>query len=114
MAKSIFFEELYMEKPAFMNSAFEKKKGGKYQIITRYFVEKRASKQWAEMTPKTFKIEMSNFFSDYRSLAGKITDRYYTYKEKEAVVEDYNEWVKQGKPGNTWRIEDGNFTRPEK
>ncbi|MCX7743621.1 MAG: hypothetical protein N2167_03550 [Flavobacteriales bacterium] len=111
--KEYFLRRIIHGEASLYEFSFREKKGGKYQIITRYFVEKRTSKQWAEITAKTFKNEMSNFFSDYKSLADKITDRYYTYKEKEAVVEDYNEWVKQGKPGNTWRIEDGNFTRPE-
>jgi hypothetical protein len=111
--KDYFLRRIIQGEASLYEFSYREKRGGKYEIIARYFVEKKSTGQWAEVTTKTFRTEISNFFSDYRTLAGKIENRYYTYKEKEAVVEDYNEWVKQGKPGNTWRIEDGNFTRPE-
>lgn len=111
--KDYFLRRIIQGEASLFEFSYREKKGGKYEITARYFVEKKSTGQWAEVTNKTFRTEISKFFSDYRSLAGKIENRYYTYKEKEAVVEDYNEWVKQGKPGNTWRIEDGNFTRPE-
>lgn len=111
--KDYFLRRIIQGEASLYEFSFRKKKGGKYEVTSRYFVEKKSTGQWVEVSTKTFRNDMSNFFSDYRALAGKIENRYYTYKEKEAVVEDYNEWVKQGKPGNTWRIEDGNFTRPE-
>lgn len=111
--KDYFLRKIIEGEASLFELSYREKKGGKYEIKTRYFVEKKSSNSWAEITAKTFKTAMSNFFNDYRTLAGKIETRYYTFKEKEAIVEEYNEWVKQGKPGNTWRIEDGNFTRPE-
>lgn len=111
--KEYFLRRIIDGEVSLYELSYRKKKGGKYEIKTRYFVEKISSNRWAEITAKTFKTEMSNFFDDHRTLAGKIETRYYTFREKEAVVEEYNEWIKQGKPGNTWRIEDGNFTRPE-
>lgn len=92
----------------------KEKKGNKSELVTRYFAEKKEENRFVEVTKKDFRKTMTAFVSDYEELARKVDDKYYTYTEKEAVIEDYNEWVKQGKPGKVWRKEDGNFTRPEK
>lgn len=93
--------------------AFREKKGTKSEAAYRYFVDKQSTNEWVEISSKNFKISISPLIADHSTLFQKIEDKYYSFKEKEAVVEEYNEWLKQGRPGNTWQIKDGNFTRPE-
>lgn len=90
------------------------RKGNKSEIVNLYFAEKQEENRFVEVNKKDFRATMGDFVKDYDELSWKIEDKYYTYLEKEAVIEEYNEWVRQGKPGKTWRKEDGNFTRPEK
>lgn len=112
--KEYFVRQIISGDLSLFEYAYRTKKGNKSQTDYRYFIEKKSTSQWAELSFKNFRNPVLPMIEDYPALTKKVDDKYYTFKEKEAVVEEYNEWTKQGKPGNTWRIEDGNFTRPEK
>ncbi len=85
-------------------------KGNDKVEVTDYYVEKKENGKFKLMNKRTFKNDMSEFYSDYEALSEKIKNNYYTFDEKEATVEEYNDWVAQGKPGKTWTKEDGNYT----
>lgn len=94
--------------------SIRERKGNKSEINTYYFAQKKDQDNLVPVEKKTFKTTMADFVKDYTDLSVKIQDKFYTYTEKEAVIEEYNEWIKQGKPGKTWTPQDGNFTRPDK
>ncbi len=108
--KTVFMERL-IEGPAQLYTyTYKIEKGNNNVEVTDYYVEKRDEGKFQIMTKKNYKKDMTEFFSDNGSLAQKIDNAYYTYDEKEATVEEYNDWVAQGKPGKKWRKEDGNYT----
>lgn len=90
---------------------YKVEKGNDRVEVVDYYVEKKEDGKFKLMDKKTFKNDMSEFYSDDQALSEKIKGGYYTYNEKEATVEEYNDWVAQGKPGKTWRKEDGNYTK---
>jgi hypothetical protein len=90
---------------------YKVEKGNDRVEVVDYYVEKKEDGKFSLMDKKTFKTTMSDFYSDDQALSEKIKGSYYTYNEKEATVEEYNDWVAQGKPGKTWRKEDGNYTK---
>jgi hypothetical protein len=112
------------DKPVFMKKeidgpatlfthTYKIEKGNDKVEVVDYYVEKKETGKFKLMNKKTFKTDMADFYSDYEALSEKIKGSYYTYDEKEATVEEYNDWVKQGKPGKTWTKEDGNYTHTD-
>lgn len=87
------------------------KDSDKNKVITEYYIEKKGKDNITEITNKNFKETASTFFSDNADLSEKINEKYYTFEDKEAVIEDYNDWVSRGKPGKVWKKEDGNYTQ---
>lgn len=105
------FMKKEIEGPATLFSyTYKVEKGNDKVEVTDFYVEKKEDGKFKLMSKKTFKNDMSEFYSDYQALAEKIKNAYYTFDEKEATVEEYNDWVAQGKPGKTWTKEDGNYT----
>lgn len=114
--KTVEGKEVFLEReidgPATLYTYHYKVEKGNDRVeATDYYVEKKEDGSFKLMSKKTFKTEMTNFYSDNEALSEKIKGGYYTYDEKEATVEEYNDWVAQGKPGKTWRKEDGNYTK---
>lgn len=115
-SKPVDGKELFMEReidgPATLYTYHYKVEKGNDRVeATDYYVEKKETGSFKLMSKKTFKTEMADFYKDNEALSEKIKGAYYTYNEKEATVEEYNDWVAQGKPGKTWRKEDGNYTK---
>lgn len=110
--KTVFMER-QIDGPAELYTYTYKEKKGRREIVTDYYVAKPEEDKFQIIPEKkrTFKSDMGILFEDNEVLADKINDGYYTYDEKEAMVEEYNDWVAQGKPGKTWRQEDGNYTK---
>lgn len=108
--KPVFMERVIEGPAQLYTHTYKEEKGGKDVEVVDYYVEKKEDGKFKLMTKKTFKAEMSSFFSDNETLKEKIENGYYTYDEKEASVEEYNDWVAQGKPGKKWKKEDGNYT----
>ncbi len=92
---------------------YREKSGNKYKIINEYFVEKPKDEKFSAFTRKNYKDIVNDWMKDAESLVLKVNDKYYTYDDKEAIVEEYNNWLKNGKPGKTWTREEGNFTLPQ-
>lgn len=92
---------------------YREKKGSKYKIENEYFVEKPSEEKFSPFTKKNYRDIVNYWMKDNQSLVNKVNDKYYTYDDKEAIVEEYNNWLKNGKPGKTWTKEEGNFTIPE-
>ena len=108
----LVFMEREIDGPAqLFTYTYKVEKGNDRVEVVDYYVEKKDDGTLKLMTKKTFKSDMSDFYSDDEALSEKIKNAYYTYDEKEATVEEYNDWVAQGKPGKTWRKEDGNYTK---
>lgn len=113
--KKKYLMKVIIDGPATMYELnIKERKGNKSTLETYYYAEKIETEQFVMVEKKSFRIVMSDFVKDFKDLSSKIQEKYYTYEEKEAVIEEYNEWVKQGKPGKTWTPQDGNFTRPDK
>ena len=115
-AKPVDGKPVFMEReidgPATLYSYhYKEEKGNKKVEVIDYYVEKKESGDIKLMSKKTFKSDMADFYSDNEALAQKINGAYYTFDEKEATVEEYNDWVAQGKPGKTWTKENGNYTK---
>lgn len=84
---------------------------GKKEIVTDYYVRKRGG--GLIMVPDKaakFRTEMAIYFSDMPQLSTKITEKRYAYNDMEAVVDEYNEWVKAGKPKNDERFDENRGT----
>lgn len=109
--KQVFMEKVIEGSAQLYTYTYKEEKGNKMVEVVDYYVEKKEDGKFKLMTKKTFKNDMSEFYSDNVALTDKIKANYYTYDEKEATVEEYNDWVAQGKPGKTWRKEDGNYTQ---
>lgn len=115
-SKTVDGKEVFMEReidgPATLYTYHYKVEKGNDRVeVVDYYVEKKETGSFKLMNKKTFKTDMSDFYSDDEALSDKIKGGYYSYTEKEATVEEYNDWVAQGKPGKTWRKEDGNYTK---
>lgn len=108
--KPVFMERIIDGPAQLYTYTYKEKRGSKDIEVVDYYVEKKDDGRFKLMTKKTFKTEMSSFFSDNETLKEKIDNGYYTFDEKEATVEEYNDWVAQGKPGKKWKKEDGNYT----
>lgn len=108
--KKVFMERVIGGEITLLKSYRRERKGGKNVTVESYYVQKGPDGALVEIDKNSFRRIMTEMVKDYTELAGKIDDRYYTYAEKEAVVEDYNQWVKLGKPGTKWTKENGNFT----
>ena len=46
-----------------------------------------------------FKYQMSNYFSDYDKLKNMILNKELRYRDLEIIVETYNKWKREQKPG---------------
>jgi hypothetical protein len=109
--KDVFLEREIDGPATLYTYHYKVEKGNDRVDATDYYVEKKETGSFKLMSKKTFKTEMADFYSDDEALSEKIKGGYYSYDEKEATVEEYNDWVAQGKPGKTWRKEDGNYTK---
>ncbi len=112
--KNYFLKNIILGEASLYELANREKKGNKSVTVYQYYISKKGNENIQELKSQSFRSDMISYFKEYEALTQKIDERYYTFQEKEAMIEDYNQWVKQGKPGNTWRIDQGNFTRPEK
>lgn len=109
--KTVFMERT-IDGPAQLYTYNHKVDKGNDKVdVVDYYVEKRDEGKFQQVIKKSFKNDMSEFFKDNGALYDKIQGSYYDYDEKDAAVEEYNDWVAQGKPGKTWRKEDGNYTK---
>ncbi len=109
--KLVFMERIMDGAARLYTYTYKEDKGNKTIEVVDYYVEKKEDGKFKLMTKKTFKNDMADFYADDVALAEKIQTAYYTYDEKEATVEDYNDWVAQGKPGKTWTQQNGNYTQ---
>jgi hypothetical protein len=108
----LVFMEREIDGPAQLYTyTYKVEKGNDRVEVVDFYVEKKETGTFKLMNKKTFKTDMADFYSDDEALADKIKGGYYSYNEKEATVEEYNDWVAQGKPGKTWTKEDGNYTK---
>ncbi len=92
---------------------YREKKGSNYKVENEYFVEKPSEEKFSPFTKKNYRDVVNEWMIDNEALVKKVNDKYYTYDDKEAIVEEYNNWLKNGKPGKTWTREEGNFTLPQ-
>lgn len=78
---------------------------GKKEIVTDYYVKKKGGGliKVPQQAGK-FKSDMAIYFADFPQLSQKIANKQYGYYDMEAITEEYNEWVKAGKPKNDERF----------
>jgi hypothetical protein len=86
------------------------KKGSKYVTVTKKFVRLAGSNRAHEINTKNFRTELPIHVQDHPTLSERIRNREFGYAELEQVVEEYNEWVKAGRPRNAWDKQGGNYT----
>ncbi len=86
------------------------KKGGGYTSVQRNFIRLEGSTRSFEITKGNFRKEMVIHVSEHPTLAQRIRDKALGYDDLGAIIEEYNEWVKAGKPRQAWEPENGNYT----
>lgn len=86
------------------------KKGGGYVTERRTFVRLKSSTRPFEITKGNFRKEMPIHVGDHPDLRRRIRDKELSYEHLGAVIEEYNEWIKAGKPRTAWETENGNYT----
>lgn len=78
---------------------------GKKEIVTDFYIKKEGGGLIKVPTqPSKFKSDMALYFSDFPALSEKIATKQYGYYDMEAVTEEYNAWIKAGKPKNDDRF----------
>lgn len=78
---------------------------GKKEIVTDFYIKKEGGGLIKVPTqPSKFKSDMALYFSDFPELSEKIATKQYGYYDMEAVTEEYNAWIKAGKPKNDDRF----------
>lgn len=96
--KSVFMEAK-VEGKANLYAYTYREENGKKEIVTDFYIKKEGGGLIKIPTqPGRFKTDMALYFADYPELADKIANRQYGYYDMEAVVEEYNAWIKAGKP----------------
>ena len=86
------------------------KKGGGYTSVQRQFIRLQGSTRTFEINKGNFRKEMVIHVSDHPTLTQRIRDKALGYDDLGAIIEEYNEWVKAGKPRQAWEPENGNYT----
>lgn len=103
--KSVFMEAKVQGKANLFAYTYREDKGKK-EIVTDFYIKKEGGGLIkVPVQPGKFKTDMALYFADFPQLADKISNRQYGYYDMEAVTEEYNEWIKAGKPKRDERFE---------
>lgn len=93
------FMELKIKGEANLYGYTYKEEKGKKEVVTDYYIRKQGGGLIKVPTqPSRFRSDMSVYFSDHPTIPEKITHKQYGYFDMEYITEEYNEWVKAGKP----------------
>jgi len=93
------FMEAKIEGEATLYGYTYREEKGKKDIVTDFYIKKKGGGLIKVPTQNgKFKTDMALYFSDFPQLSEKIANKQYSYSDMEAVTEEYNEWVKLGKP----------------
>lgn len=102
--KSVFMEQKVDGSAKLYGYSYREEKGKK-EVVTDFYIKKEGGGLIKVPTqPSKFKSDMALYFSDFPQLSEKIANRQYGYYDMEAVTEEYNDWVKAGKPKNDERF----------
>lgn len=105
--KSVFMEANVKGEASLYGYTY-REESGKKEVVTDFYIKKIGGGLIKVPTqPGRFKTDMAVYFADYPQLAEKIENKQYGYYDMEAVTEEYNAWVKAGKPKNRPAIAQG-------
>ena len=102
--KSVFMQAKIEGEATLFGYTYREDKGKK-EIVTDYYIKKKGGGLIKVPSQAgRFKTDMALYFADFPQLSEKISNKQYGYHDMEAVTEEYNEWVKAGKPKNDERF----------
>lgn len=103
--KSVFMQAKVEGEASLYGYTYREEKGKK-EVVTDFYIKKKGGGLIKVPSQAgKFKSDMAIYFSDFPQLSQKIANKQYGYNDMEAITEEYNEWVKAGKPAKDERFE---------